>query len=146
MLQRDAIVGMRVTAQTTAGNPKRHTQVGQPVHEHRPTAQNGSTRTRAQAAGNGKKHPTRTGEAERKQHTAPNSAECNRIKSMRLHPETRERSKRALRPQPHRRRRAIDHGVAPTIQQHQRYNTYLAVGHCPTEPCTAQQLLGHPKS
>ena len=43
VLQRDAIVGIGVTAQATAGNPKTHTQNGEPAHERGPTTQNGST-------------------------------------------------------------------------------------------------------
>ena len=41
---------------------------------------------------------------------------------------------------------AADPSVTPTTQKHQRYNTRLAVEHCPAEPCTALQLLGHPIS
>ena len=46
-------------------------------------------------------HLTAETTAETKQHTA---AQCNRIKRMKLHLDTRERSKRALCPQPQRRR------------------------------------------
>ena len=71
---------------------------------------------------------------------------------MRLHPDTRERSKRALRPQPQRRRWANPRRpecnpqpLPPIPASNQRYNTYLTVEHCPTELYTALQLLGHPK-
>ena len=70
VLQRDAIGGTGATAQTTAGNPKRaHSKT-----ESRPTRadqqhKNGSIRTRPQTAGDDKKHSTRTGAAETKQHT-----------------------------------------------------------------------------
>ena len=111
LLQRDANVGIGVTETTAAGNPKRHTtdcngrtlQNGEPVHERRPTTKEREhTRTRTQAAGNGKKHPRRTGAAETMQHTAPNSLECNRTKSMSLHPGKAATS--VLRPQPQRGR------------------------------------------
>ena len=59
---------------------------------------NRSTQTMPQAASNHKNHPTRTGAAGTKQHTAPNSPECNRIKIMRLHPDTRERSNKSTAP------------------------------------------------
>ena len=128
MLQRDATIATGVTVQAPAGNPKRHTRRRRAVPRARLTTQNGSTRTRPQAAISGKKHPTRTGVAEIKQHTAPNSPECDRKRSIRRRPDTRERSKRALRPQPLLRRwahpgarnatwhPATDPGVTPTIQ------------------------------
>ena len=74
--------------------------------ESRPTSADQQHRTAAHEQGP-KKPATarstqraleRTGAAEMQQHTAPNSPERNRIKSMRLRPDTRERSRRAQRP------------------------------------------------
>ena len=60
MLQKDAMVGIGVAARTTAGNPKDILQDGEPAHERRPTTRNRSTLARPKAAGNGRKHSTRT--------------------------------------------------------------------------------------
>ena len=78
---------------TAAGNPKRHTR-----RRASQQCKNRSTQTRPQAAGDGKKHPMRTGAPETKQHTASNCPECNRIRSIRLHPDTRERSSKSTAP------------------------------------------------
>ena len=101
MLQRDTIGGTCVTAQTTAGHPKRHT----PRRRAGPRARTNNTRTVAHEQGPKQPATTRNtprarGEAETNKatHTAPNSPECNRIKSMRLHPDTRERSNRSTAP------------------------------------------------
>ena len=83
LLQRDAIAGTGVTAHTIAGNSISTLQDGERPHERGTTTQNGSTRTRPKT-----KHPPYTGAAETKQHTAPSSPNCKRIKSIRLHPDT----------------------------------------------------------
>ena len=71
-----------------------------------------------------------------------------------MHPDTGERIKRALRPQPQWRRQANPQRPKPYMAPwppppipvpHQRYGTYLAVKHVPAEPGNALQLLGYPK-
>ena len=91
------MVGIGVAAQTLAGNPKRHTR-RKAVYECGPTTQNRSTLARPKAAGNNRKHPMHTGAVETTQHTATNSPKCNTTISMRLHPDTRERSNQGSAP------------------------------------------------
>ena len=135
-LQRDEIMGKGVTAQATAGNPKRHTSRRQAsprarTNDARTGAQkqglkqpattrntkhalrwreqkNGSTRTRPQTAGDAKKHPTPTGAAETNKatHTAPKSPECNQINTCDYTLTPGKEATEAQRPQPQRRRRA----------------------------------------
>ena len=71
-----------------SANKSRKPQKAHSKTESRPTSadqqpKNGSTRTRPQTAGDGKKHPTRTGAAVTKKaaHTAPNSPERNQIEA-----------------------------------------------------------------
>ena len=66
LLQGDAIGGTGITAQTTAGNPKRHTprrRAGPRERTNNTKNLGRSTRTRPQTAGDDKKHVTRTGVA-----------------------------------------------------------------------------------
>ena len=138
-----------------SSNNSRKPQKAHSKTESRPTSaeqqqKNEGTRIRPPVAGNGKKDPTRTGAAETKQHTAPNSHECSRIKRMILHPHTRERSnkRRALTatteapgkppaPEvlPGRRRQSRRHtnDTTPKIQHvpHREAMSYRSM-HCPT--------------
>ena len=91
-------VNMCISANNSWKPQKAHSKT-----ESRPTSvdqqhKDRSTRTRPQAAGNNKKHTTRTGAVETKQHSAPNSPECNRMKRTRLHPDTRETSNNSTAP------------------------------------------------
>ena len=71
--------------------PKGTRQDGELAHERGPTTQNRSTRARLKVASNGNAHQS----ANTKQHPAPNSRKRNRTRSMRRHPDTRERSNRS---------------------------------------------------
>ena len=77
---------------------KRTLQDAEWAREHGLTTQNESIVERPKAAGNGRKHTMRTGAAETKQHTAPNSPKRNLTNSVRLHPDTRERSIKSTAP------------------------------------------------
>ena len=99
---------MYVTKRCNSGNRcnstnnNRRPQKAHSKTESRPTSadqqhKNGSTQTRPQTDGDDKKHSTRTGAEETKQHTRhPTALSAN--KSMRLHPDTRERFKRSTAP------------------------------------------------
>ena len=115
--------GKGVTAQTTAGNPKRHT----PRRKASPRARTTNARTRAHKQGPKQPATTRNTKyalrrREQSTHTTSNSPKCNQSKSMRPLPVTRDRGSkstapthflspgieeaRALRPQLQQRRRA----------------------------------------
>ena len=80
----------------------------------------------------------RTGAAETKQHTAPNSPKCNQTKSMRLYPDTRKRSNKSIAPTgttealgkppaPETLPGPEPPPPPPTPAAHQQYNTYHTV-------------------
>ena len=97
--QRDAIGGISVKAQRTAGNPKRHT----PRRRAGPRAR---TNTRTGAHEQGPKQPATTRNTQRARGGGNKQSNTHGAqqpwlqpnKSMRLHPDTRERSNRSTAP------------------------------------------------
>ena len=129
-------MGVGVAAQTTAGNPKGTLKNGEPAYECGLTTQNGIILARPKAASNGRKHPMRTGLAETKQHTAPNSPKRNLTNIMRLYPDTRERSNKSTAPTT--TTEASGKPPAPSRRQ-PRCQTSNAIRTTPCRPCTTLQ-------
>ena len=99
VLQRDAMVGIGVTAQTTAGNLKRHTP------RRRAGARARTNNTRTGAYKQGPKQPATTGNTQcarerRKQKNTHGTQQpwVQPSKSMRVHPDTKVRSNRSTGP------------------------------------------------